>query len=58
MAGGAVGGGLTGLALNWTYGATALAAAALGVYYPIALYPIALVGGASLGAYLGKYLSS
>ena len=53
MAGGAVGGGLTGLALNWTYGATALAAAALGVYYPIAL-----VGGASLGAYLGKDLSS
>ena len=46
-------GGLTALALKFKYGTTALAAAALGVYYPLAV-----IGGTFIGAYLGKYLSS
>ena len=46
-------GGLTALALKFKYGTTVLAAAALGVYYPLAV-----IGGTFIGAYLGKYLSS
>ncbi len=52
LVGGVAGGGLTALALKFKYGTTALAATALGVYYPLAV-----IGGTFIGAYLGKYLS-
>lgn len=50
IVGGTAGGGLTAYTLGANYGSTALAAATLGF-----TYPIAVMGGTFLGAYLGKY---
>ncbi len=52
LVGGVGVGGLTALALKAKYGTTALAAATLGIYYPIAV-----IGSTIIGAYLGKYLN-
>ena len=50
IVGGVAGGGLTAYALSAKYGSTALAAATFGV-----TYPMAVIGGTFLGAYLGNY---
>ena len=51
IVGGAAGSGLTALGLSTSYGNTALAVAALGV-----VYPLFVIGGAVVGAYLVNYL--
>jgi len=52
LVGGAATGGLTAYALAAKYGSTAVAASTLGI-----AYPLALIGGTFIGAYMGKYLS-
>ena len=50
LVGGMTTGGITAIALRAYYGSTALAAATLGL-----AYPLAVIGATIIGAYLGNY---